>query len=49
MPYAIIRKGNKFEVINKDTGRIHAFGTTLNKAKAQIRLLHSLELPRRYK
>ena len=47
MPYMITKHGNKYSVINKDTGRIHSFGTTLDKAKAQIRLLHSL--PTRYK
>jgi hypothetical protein len=44
MPYDIIKKpSGKFVVINKLTGEIHAKGTTLKKAKAQIRLLNNLE------
>jgi hypothetical protein len=40
MPYEIIKKpSGKYEVINKLTGEIHAKGTTLKKAKAQVRLL----------
>jgi hypothetical protein len=40
MPYDIIKKpSGKYEVINKLTGEIHAKGTTLKKAKAQVRLL----------
>nr|WPF46654.1 MAG: hypothetical protein [Lake Baikal virophage 8] len=44
MPYEIIKKpSGKFQVINRLTGEIHAKGTTLKKAKAQVRLLESLE------
>jgi hypothetical protein len=40
MPYEIVKKpSGKFQVINKNTGEIHAKGTTLKKAKAQVRLL----------
>jgi DNA-binding response OmpR family regulator len=42
MPYEIVKKkSGKYEVINRITGEIHAKGTTLNKAKAQVRLLES--------
>lgn len=43
MPYSIKKQGKHFTVVNKDTGKVHAKHTTLDKAKAQIRLLHSLE------
>ena len=42
MPYKIIKlkkKGNHYKVINKDTGDVKAYDTTLVKAKAQIRFL----------
>ena len=40
MPY-IIKKlaSGKYQVKNKITGKIHAKGTTLTKAKAQIKLM----------
>jgi len=42
MPYEIVKKrSGKYQVINRLTGEIHAKGTTLNKAKAQVRLLES--------
>ena len=40
MPYEIKKNGNSYEVINRDTGKVHAKHTTLEKAKAQVRLLH---------
>lgn len=44
MPYEIVRKkSGKFQVVNNITGEIHAKGTTLKKAKAQVRLLDNLE------
>ena len=45
MPYSIRKLPNKplYRVRNKDTGEIHSYGTTLNKAKAQVRLLESLK------
>jgi hypothetical protein len=42
MPFEIKKVGNKFSVINSNTGYIHSKGTTLKKAKAQVRLLHSI-------
>ena len=41
MPYEIRKVGDAYEVVNKKTGKIHAKGTTLKKAKAQVRLLHA--------
>jgi len=43
MPYAIRKVGKKFQVVNTDTGEVHAKGTTKQKAEAQIRLLGSKE------
>jgi len=45
MPYKIIAHGNAYQVINADTGIVHAKNTTLNKAKAQVRLLLARERP----
>ena len=44
MPY-LIRKvsKNKYQVLNKQTGKIHAKHTSKEKAEAQVRLLKSLE------
>lgn len=42
MPY-IIRKlplKNLYKVVNTITGQVHSNHTTLDKAKAQVRLLH---------
>ena len=45
MPYVIrkIRNKNLYSVKNSDTGRVHSSGSTLADAKAQVRLLESLE------
>jgi hypothetical protein len=48
MPYEIVKKpSGKFQVVNKNTGEIHAKGTTLTKAKAQIRLLEMVDRKKR--
>ena len=40
MPYDILKlKKGQYEVVNTDTGEVHAKQTTLAKAKAQVRLL----------
>lgn len=40
MPYDIFKlKKGQYEVVNTDTGEVHAKQTTLAKAKAQVRLL----------
>ena len=45
MPMVIrkLRNQNLYKVINKETGQIHSKGTTLNKAKAQKRLLDAID------
>lgn len=45
MPYSLrkIRGKNIYKVYNNISGKIHSKGTTQDKAKAQIRLLNSLE------
>jgi hypothetical protein len=44
MPFEIRHLGNRghYEVINVETGEVHAKDTTLKKAKAQMRLLSRL-------
>lgn len=41
MPYEVIRKGGKFAVMTKTTGKTHGY-TTRPKAEAQKRLLDYL-------
>jgi len=44
MPYEIKKVSkSKYQVINKITGKIHAKGTTLEKAKKQIKLMEYLD------
>lgn len=44
MPYKIIKLNNRcYQVINSQTGQIHAKCTTLKNAKAQMRLLYGIE------
>ncbi len=45
MPYSIIKLPGKnaYKVINRNTGLIHAHHTTLKRAQAQVRLLHTKE------
>lgn len=42
MPYMIKKSGNKYQVVNKDTGKGHGL-TTKSKATRQMRLLYSIE------
>lgn len=42
MPYAIRRKGSRYQVVNTDTGKVHST-TTHEKAKRQLRLLQGIE------
>jgi hypothetical protein len=52
MPYIIKRNGNKFSVINAQTGRIHAYSTTKANAIKQIHLLQGVEhgmTPKKYR
>lgn len=44
MPYIIEEVSpNQYSVVNKDTGRIHSHHTTLENARAQLRLLYGVE------
>lgn len=43
MPYEVKPNGDKFEVVNSDTGEVKAEHTTKEKAEAQVRLLHAIE------
>jgi hypothetical protein len=42
MPFEIVKKGKKFQVINTKTKYIHSKGTTKKKAEAQVKLLHQI-------
>ena len=43
MPYSIRKSGEKYKVVNKETGKVHAKGTTKAKAQAQVNLLRAEE------
>lgn len=45
MPYKISKIRNKdlYRVVNTKTGKVHASGTTKDKAKSQVRLLEMIE------
>lgn len=43
MPYEIRPNGSEFEVVNKNTGKVHAKHTTKEKAEKQVRLLEMVE------
>lgn len=45
MPYQVrkIRNKDLYKVVNTKTGKIHSSGTTKDKAKAQVRLLETIE------
>lgn len=45
MPYKAIklRNQNLYKVVNTKTGKVHSQGTTKDKAKAQVRLLETIE------
>lgn len=46
MPYKVIKKPGtqaRFKVVNTKTGYVHAKGTTLKRAQAQLRLLKQIE------
>lgn len=46
MPYEIKKKPGtqtRFKVVNTKTGYVHAKGTTLKRAQAQVRLLKQIE------
>ena len=43
MPYKIIRKGNKYLIVNKETGKVKGTHSSRLKATAQMRLLYGVE------
>lgn len=43
MPYAIRRKGNRFQVVNVDTGEPKSGPTSRAKAEKQLKLLRAVE------
>jgi len=46
MPYKVVKKTGtetRFKVVNTKTGYVHAKGTTLKRAQAQVRLLNQIE------
>lgn len=44
MPFLITKLSNgKYQVKNKETGKIHSKGTTLKKAKGQVKLIEYLD------
>ena len=44
MPYHITRHGDgSYSVMNVENGRVHSKHTTLEKAKAQVRLLQAVD------
>ena len=43
MPYSIIQHGGKYSVENVQTKHLFSKGTTLGKAKSQMRLLMGVE------
>jgi len=44
MPYSISKlKNGKYQVKNKDNGKIHAKGTTKIKAEKQVRFLEMMD------
>ena len=42
MPYQVRRKGNRYQVVNTETGKIHST-TTRAKAEKQLRVLKGIE------
>ena len=43
MPYKLVKKGDKYEVINSKTGKSHGVHATKEKAQKQMRLLYGIE------
>ena len=41
MPYAVRKRGSKYVVVNKDTGRVLGTHPTKAKAQAQLRAVYS--------
>jgi hypothetical protein len=43
MPYSIVKRGDKYLTINKETGKVKGTHDTRKKAVAQMRLLYKIE------
>lgn len=43
MPYKVIARGDKFAVVNKDTGHVKGMHDSKEKAMSQMRLLYGIE------
>lgn len=44
MPLKILKRGRgKYSVVNIETGKVHSYATTLQKAKRQVRLINAYE------
>jgi len=43
MPYKILKRKNKYVVINKETGRVAGTHSSKAKATSQLRLLYGIE------
>jgi len=43
MPYKIVKRGNKYLTVNKQTGKIKGRHASKKKAVAQMRLLYMVE------
>lgn len=43
MPYRIEKRGNKWVVVNEDTGKVKGTHDSEEKARAQMRLLYGIE------
>ena len=43
MPYKIVKKGNKWLTVNKETGDVKGTHSSKKKAIAQMRLLYGVE------
>ena len=49
MPYEIKHVSrNKFQVINRISGKLQSKGTTLEKAEAQVRLMQYMDAKKKY-
>ena len=43
MPYKVIKRGNKYLTINKQTGKVKGTHDSMAKAMSQMRLLYGVE------
>jgi hypothetical protein len=43
MPYKIVKKGNKYLTVNKQTGKVKGTHSSRKKALSQMKLLYMIE------